>query len=187
MSTVFHDVSLFLLYAVLAVFAQNAIFTRSLGVSRMIALVEEPSLNSVLFGGLLVAVQLLAAPFCWAYATYLAPLIPASTPIRAAVRPLAYILCSFLAMGIVWLVLEHGIHSPRCSELKMLLPLATLNCCVLGTLLISGSQHYTLAKASALALAAPWVICLRCCWSPKRSAACAPTRSLPCSGGCPLP
>ena len=40
MSTVFHDVSLFLLYAVLAVFAQNAIFTRSLGVSRMIALVE---------------------------------------------------------------------------------------------------------------------------------------------------
>ena len=66
MSTVFHDVSLFLLYAVLAVFAQNAIFTRSLGVSRMIALVEEPSLNSVLFGGLLVAVQLLAAPFGWA-------------------------------------------------------------------------------------------------------------------------
>lgn len=152
MSTVFHDVSLFLLYAVLAVFAQNAIFTRSLGVSRMIALVEEPSLNSVLFGGLLVAVQLIAAPFGWAYATYLAPLIPASMPIRAAVRPLAYILCSFLAMGIVWLVLEHGIHSPRCSELKMLLPLATLNCCVLGTLLISGSQHYTLAQSLGFGL-----------------------------------
>ena len=67
-------------------------------------------------------------------------------------RPLAYILCSFLAMGIVWLVLEHGIHSPRCSELKMLLPLATLNCCVLGTLLISGSQHYTLAQSLGFGL-----------------------------------
>ena len=38
MSTVFHDVSLFLLYAVLAVFAQNAIFTVSLAV-----ILEDPA------------------------------------------------------------------------------------------------------------------------------------------------
>ena len=145
MSTVFHDVSLFLLYAVLAVFAQNAIFTRSLGVSRMMALVEEPSLNTVLFGGLLVAVQVIAAPFGWMYANLLAPLIP--TFWRPAVRPLAYLLCSFFAMTVVWLVLQYVIKSPRTDELKMLLPLATLNCCVLGTLMIAGGQHYTMAQS----------------------------------------
>lgn len=145
MSTVFHDVSLFLLYAVLAVFAQNAIFTRSLGVSRMMALVEEPSLNTVLFGGLLVAVQVIAAPLGWLYANLLAPLIP--TFWRPAVRPLAYLLCSFFAMTVVWLVLQYVIKSPRTDELKMLLPLATLNCCVLGTLMIAGGQHYTMAQS----------------------------------------
>lgn len=145
MSAVFHDVSLFLLYAVLAVFTQNAIFSRSLGVSRMMALVEEPSLNTVLFGGLLVAVQLIAAPLGWCYANLLAPMIP--TFWRAAVRPLAYLLCSFLAMAAVWLFLQFISKSPRVDELKMLLPLATLNCCVLGTLLIAGGQHYSLVQS----------------------------------------
>ena len=39
MSDVLHLVGVFFSYAVLAIFAQNAVFTRSLGVSRLVQIV----------------------------------------------------------------------------------------------------------------------------------------------------
>lgn len=156
MTAVFQDLSTFFLYALLAVFAQNAIFSRSLGVSRMMALVEEPGLNTFVFGGLLIAVQLIAAPFGWLYASKLSPFIPSA--VRAAVRPLCYLLCSFAAMDVIWLILylyakyAASANMSHIAELKMLLPLATLNCCVLGTLMITGNQHYTLTQSLGFGL-----------------------------------
>lgn len=141
------DVSLFFLYAVLAAFAQNAIFSRSLGVSRMFALVAEPSLDTLLFGALLTAVQLICAPLSWAYAHYLVGYLP--TEWVAPLRPMAYLLCTFVAIAVVRLVLM--LFPKRLAELSKLLPLAALNCCVLGTMLITGGQHYTLLRSVGFA------------------------------------
>ena len=49
-------------YAVLAVFAQNAIFTRALGVSRLVQLVGDDRTSSWLFGLQLCITQVLVAP-----------------------------------------------------------------------------------------------------------------------------
>ena len=139
----------FFLYAVLAAFAQNAIFSRSLGVSRLFALVGEPSLNTVWFCGLLAAVQLLCAPLSWIYAEYLYVYVPA--PLLAPLRPAVYLACSFIALLVVELFLSFFPAAHR-AELRGLLPLAALNCCVLGTMLITGGQHYTLVQSLAFAL-----------------------------------
>ena len=52
-------------YAVLAVFAQNAIFTRALGVSRLVQLVGDDRTSSWLFGLQLCITQVLVAPLTW--------------------------------------------------------------------------------------------------------------------------
>ena len=49
-------------YALLAVFAQNAVFTRALGVSRLVQLVGDDRTSSVLFGLQLCITQVLMAP-----------------------------------------------------------------------------------------------------------------------------
>ena len=46
MSEVLHLVGVFFSYAVLAIFAQNAIFTRGLGVSRLVQLVGDKRTSS---------------------------------------------------------------------------------------------------------------------------------------------
>ena len=73
-------------YAVLAVFAQNAIFTRALGVSRLVQLVGDDRTSSWLFGLQLCITQVLVAPLAWYAGSWIVPLEN-----RAQLRPLAYV------------------------------------------------------------------------------------------------
>ena len=61
-------------YAVLAVFAQNAIFTRALGVSRLVQLVGDDRTSSWLFGLQLCITQVLVAPLAWYAGSWIVPL-----------------------------------------------------------------------------------------------------------------
>ena len=54
--------AVFFSYALLAIFAQNAVFTRALGVSRMVQLVGDDRTSSALFGMMLCITQVLVAP-----------------------------------------------------------------------------------------------------------------------------
>ena len=49
-ATMTETLTIFFGYAVLAIFAQNAVFTRALGVSRLVQLVGDARTNSLLFG-----------------------------------------------------------------------------------------------------------------------------------------
>ena len=59
--TVLRPLLTFFLYAILAVAAQNAIFTRALGVSRLVKMVEDGSVELLKFGLLLTLIQLLSS------------------------------------------------------------------------------------------------------------------------------
>ena len=65
MNEVMETVGIFFGYAVLALFAQNAIFTRALGVSRLVQLTGDNRTSSLLFGVLLCVTQVLLAPLAW--------------------------------------------------------------------------------------------------------------------------
>lgn len=150
MSTVLQGLGAFFLSAVLAIFAQNAVLSRALGVSRLVKLVRDGS-SFLQFAGLLTVIQLLCVPV-----VYYANGLLADFALRSAVRPLVMVLASGAAMGLVWLVLNRllvRLAGPeRVKELSEALPLAAFNCAVLGTLLVTVTQSYTLVQSLGFAL-----------------------------------
>ena len=140
--------AVFFSYALLAVFAQNAIFTRALGVSRLVQLVGDDRTRGWLFGMQLCITQVLVAPLAWFVGhQWLAPL-----PNRAQLRPLAYIACIAVVCLLEHLVLWTAKGAPYRSVLLRIVPLAGLNSCVLGTVLVERTQTVTLGQSLGFGL-----------------------------------
>ena len=147
MIEVLKALSVFFAYAVMAVFAQNAVFTRALGVSRLVKLVDDTTVDSLTFGALLCAVQLISAPL-----GYFVNLWLAQYPYRMYIRPLVMVLCSTVAFFIVLLVVVVFFRLHGAREIVAVLPMATFNTCLLGTLLISSVQNFNFAQTLGFAL-----------------------------------
>ena len=146
MKDVFEALVLFTNYAILAVFAQNAVFTRGLGVSRLVQLVGDNQVSSKLFVLMLCITQVLVAPLAQLAGSLLAPL-----PGRAALRPLVFLGC----VAVVCLVLRgllEVLPVPYNRQMIRILPLAALNSCVLGTVLVSRTQSFTLVQSMGFGL-----------------------------------
>jgi Na+-translocating ferredoxin:NAD+ oxidoreductase RnfA subunit len=129
--------AVFFSYALLAIFAQNAVFTRALGVSRMVQLVGDDRTSSALFGMMLCITQVLVAPVAFLAGRFIAPLDN-----RAQLRPLVYI----ASIAVVCLA-EHLV-----LWLLRIVPLAALNSGVLGTVLVERTQSFTLGQSLGFGL-----------------------------------
>mgnify|MGYP004586189745 FL=1 len=146
MREVLNAVGLFFSYAVLAIFAQNAIFTRGLGVSRLVQLVGDDRTSSGWFALMLCVTQTLVAPLAFFAGGRIAPLEN-----RAQLRPLVYLACIALVCLFEYLVLRL-VKGPRSGLLIRILPLAALNSCVLGTVLVERTQSFTLGQSLGFGL-----------------------------------
>ena len=129
MSMVIGGLAEFFLYAVAAFAAQNAVFGRSLGITRLVQMVEDPDQSSVMFCILLTLVQVICAPLCW-----MANLALAGYSFRPAVRPLAFFLIAWVVAGILRFICAKIIRGHMGAKMADTLPLAAVNSCVLGTL-----------------------------------------------------
>lgn len=149
--TVLQGVAQFVSYAILAVFAENVVFSRAMGVSRLIKLVSDPDVSTWQYCIPVILVQLFSAPLGWACMTYVSPqlrlYLPEWLPI-ASLRPILYLTCAVIAMVVVWVLLGllPAVHRTACREQ---LPLATCTCSVLGTLLLCSNQNYNLLQCIA--------------------------------------
>ena len=103
MSAVMNTIGVAFAYAVLALFAQNAIFTRGLGVSRLIQLVGDERTSSWWFALLLCVTQTLVAPLAYFAGSQIVDL-----PYRAPLRPLLYLACVAVVC-----IFEHAILRVR--------------------------------------------------------------------------
>ena len=146
MREVLDAVGIFFSYAVLAIFAQNAIFTRGLGVSRLVQLVGDDRTSSGWFALMLCVTQVLVAPLAFFAGGRIAPLEN-----RAQLRPLVYLACIALVCLFEYLVLRL-VKGPRSGLLIRILPLAALNSCVLGTVLVERTQSFTLGQSLGFGL-----------------------------------
>lgn len=147
MSAILQPIGSFFTYALLAVFAQNAIFTRALGVSRLVKLADDPTVSSFTFGILLCAVQLISAPLA-----YLANMLLTNFTYRSYFRPLVLVLCSCIAFFIVLLIVALISKNADTKNAVAVLPMATFNTCILGTLLINATQNFTLLQSIGFSL-----------------------------------
>ena len=146
MSEVLHLVGVFFSYAVLAIFAQNAIFTRGLGVSRLVQLVGDKRTSSWWFALMLCITQVLVAPLAFYAGRLLAPL-----PNRAHLRPVLY-LASIAVVCLFELVVLKLAKGPRSGQLIRILPIAAMNSGVLGTVLVERTQSFTLEQSIGFGL-----------------------------------
>lgn len=146
MSEVLHLVGVFFGYAVLAIFAQNAIFTRGLGVSRLVQLVGDKRTSSWWFALMLCITQVLVAPLAFYAGRLLAPL-----PNRAQLRPVVYLACIAVVCLFELVVLKLA-KGPRSGQLIRILPIATVNSGVLGTVLVERTQSFTLEQSIGFGL-----------------------------------
>ena len=154
LSSVGHGVFQFLSYMVLAIFAENVILSRALGVTRLLKLVPDYKSQIWNFALPLTLVMTLSAPFGWlahnVIFIWLRGVLPAWMPL-SALRPLVYLTCGVAAMGITWLLfllLPKKIAEPCREQLS----LATCSTGVLGTLLICANQNYTMLQCIAFGL-----------------------------------
>ena len=146
MSDVLHLVGVFFSYAVLAIFAQNAVFTRSLGVSRLVQLVGDERTSSWWFALMLCITQVLVAPLVYFAGSFIAPL-----PNRAPLRPVMYLTCIAAVCLFELLVLKLA-KGPRSGQLIRILPIAAVNSGVLGTVLVERTQSFTLEQSLGFGL-----------------------------------
>ena len=146
MSAVMNTIGVAFAYAVLALFAQNAIFTRGLGVSRLIQLVGDERTSRWWFALLLCVTQTLVAPLAYFAGSQIVDL-----PYRAQLRPLLYLACVAVVC-----IFEHAIlravKGPRSGLLIRILPIAAVNSGVLGTVLVERTQSFTLAQSIGFGL-----------------------------------
>ena len=146
MTELVRSLAQFFLYAVLAVFAQNAVFTRALGVSRLVKVVGDDT-DPWSFSLLLCCIQLISAPL-----GYLVNEQIKTSPYRAYLRPILMLACAAVAFFVVLgaIVLVRRMEGAR--ALVGALPMATFNTCVLGTMLASATQSITFGQTMGFAL-----------------------------------
>ena len=147
--TILEPILTFFFYAIVAVAAQNAIFTRALGVSRLVKIVDDGSVELFKFGALLTAVQLISSLLSFFAGRALMAL---TLPYKAAFLPLVLVLCSAIAFFIVLLVLVLPQKRALAKDYVTLLPMATFNCSILGTLLLTSTGGYTLVQSLGFSL-----------------------------------
>ena len=138
--------TIFFGYAVMAVLAQNAVFTRALGVSRLVQLVGDERTNSLLFGVLQCITQFLLAPVAWYVGSAAAAL-----GLGARSRPLVYLAC-IAVVSVAEMAFLYFVKLPWQRQLLRILPLACLNTCVLGTLLLGRTQSFSLLQSMGFGL-----------------------------------
>ena len=133
MNDVMQAVGVFFSYAVLAVFAQNAVFTRGLGVSRLVQLVGDERTSSGWFALLLCVTQVLVAPLAFYAGGFVA-----AQPNPAQLRPLVYLACVAVVSLFEFLVLwaARGRHHGG----------------QLGTVLVERTQSFTLEQSMGFGL-----------------------------------
>lgn len=148
MTVVMQNLGNFMLYALLAMFVENAVFTRAFGVSRLTKLVSDSAVDSLLFCALLCLVQVISAPLAFFANRWLSAM---HLPYAAYVRPLMFVLCAIAAFVVV-LALMMVLPLPNRKELMAVLPMATFNCAILGPLLITSAQNYTFTQTVGFAL-----------------------------------
>ena len=144
----------FVSYMGLAIFAENVILARALGVTRLMKLVPDHKAQVWNLCLPLIWVMTLSAPLGWAAHNLLFPWLrsrlPAWLPI-SALRPVVYLTCGVAAMAVTWLVLGLLPRKMR-QSCRSQLSLATCSTVMLGTLLISSNQNYTLEQSIAFGL-----------------------------------
>ena len=144
--TLIEVLSAFFTLAIIAISIENSVLSRALEISRLISLVDETS-DTLIFGILLTMMSTLSSIFYYLFYTY----VFYNWPLRTYLRPLAMIICMSLAFILVFVLVVKFAPYEYLSKSVSALPVASFNCTVIGSLIVTGSATlgYTLLDSIA--------------------------------------
>lgn len=141
----------FFIYAMTAIFLENAVFTRTLGIGRLAF--SSSQRRILIHGTMLTAITFISSFLCYAvndlfyemenYALY---------------RPLFFLLCVtavYLLFVLFYFLLRKRFPFARnLSDVMQLLPVSAFNCAVIGSLVLSATVQRTLPMIAGFGLGA---------------------------------
>ncbi len=147
MSVIVSAVASFFGYALLAMVIENVIFSRALGVSRLLIITDDKSTDTYIFCALLFVMQLLTAPIAY----FTIPLLRAFGDLRYYIRPLAIIIICVSVYFLVYYILKLWLKEYATDVLEIL-PVAAFNCTVFGSIYLSSTQLHSIGDALGYSL-----------------------------------
>ncbi len=144
---VFDAILLFISYSFIAVFVQNAVLGRALGISRLVKIAQDDESGKV-FCALLCVVQLLCALLYY----FAIELLGDGFLYFDYIRPLIVIVCTSIVFLFMLIALAAILKPDVSSNVLGFLPAACFNTCIMGTLLISSVQGFNFAQILGFAL-----------------------------------
>ena len=148
MNIVMANLGSFVALMLTAVFIENTIFARGIGVSRLVKLVGDTAVDSIIFCSLLTLILVLSAPLAF-FANQL--LASPEYWFRDYIRPLVLVVCATIAFVVVMLFVVL-LRPANMKTILAVLPMATFNCAILGPMLITSTQNYNFVQTMGFAL-----------------------------------
>ncbi len=129
----------FFVLALIAVTLQNTVFSRALGISSLISLIDDTT-STIIFGILLTLVNLLSGVMNF----FLYNNVLIYNPYVEYLRPLSMFACMIVAFFIIYIFAIKFAPYEHINKCAQAMPLATFNCTVLGTLLLTTTKQFSL-------------------------------------------
>ena len=129
----------FVSLCIAAIFVQNTIFSRAIGISSLLTLVDDTT-STAIFGLLLTSVTTLGGVLNWLLNRYLL----ATLSFSYYLQPLGMVLCMSVSYLLVFVLIVKLAPYAKLQKAMDTLPLATFNCAAVGTLLVTTTMQLDL-------------------------------------------
>ncbi len=129
----------FFVLALAAITLQNIVFSRAIGVSELMSLIDDTT-STFIFGTLLTSVNLISGVLYYFFYTE----VVSKSALAFYFRPLSMLPCALVAFIIVYIIAIKFAAYENINRCVQAMPLATFNCTVIGTLLLTTSRQFTL-------------------------------------------
>ncbi len=129
----------FFVIALAAITLQNIVFSRAIGVSELMSLIDDTT-STFIFGTLLTSVNIISGILYYFFYTE----VVSKNDFSIYLRPISMVACTFIAFIAVYIIAVKFAAYENINKCVQAMPLATFNCTVIGTLLLTTSRQFTL-------------------------------------------
>lgn len=137
-------------YVVLAIGAQNVIFTRGLGLSNGLRMINDPRKDTLYFCASLTGFQLINSILVY----FILPLIQQSplAPYSRFITPVVIVICCAVTYILVVFILGATIERKIFKKIIFSLTGASINSAIVGTIILSAGRGFNLLETIGFAL-----------------------------------
>lgn len=150
MNSILNMIVEFFAYALLAIGAQNALFTRALGLSSGMRMLSDPRKNTFYFCGALTVFQVMTSVIVY----FVMPMISAAgfAHIRRFVLPAVIVIACTVSYVVVVTLLSIVVSKKRFKELIQSVTSASITGTIVGTVLLTNYQGLNLLQSIGFGL-----------------------------------